>query len=211
MPSRRDTAWLAAAVVVLVAPAARAAPGDSSYGRVEGDLSASFGAGVTLGPRAPRGALDLRVRYLETVGVFITYEDALGGDAEPVRVVAFGTELRPLFLGRWLTGYELARGRWDLLVDSFGLELGGAVYQPAGASFASRPALQAGIGLEVPLLADATGPWIGLHAGARWSETTLGGADSATADDRALYLAVTLAWHQVFVAHVVDEGDRAPR
>jgi hypothetical protein len=214
MPSRRESAARAAIVVaalVLHARAARAASADSAYGRFDGDLSASFGAGVALGARAPRGLLDLRVRYLETAGVFVTYEDGLGGAAEPSRVLAFGTEVRPLFLGRWLTGYELARGRWDLLLDSFGLELGAAVYQPAGLAFASRPALQAGLGVELPLLADATGPFIGLHGGARWSEAALGGADAATPDDRALFLGVTLAWHQVFVAHLVDEGDRAPR
>jgi hypothetical protein len=212
MLSRRDSVGAAALVaLVLSAPAARAEPADSSYGRVAGDLSGSLGAGAVFGPRAPRAALDLRLRYLETAGIFVTYEDAFGGAAEPTRVLAFGTEIRPLFLGRWLTGYELARGRWDLLIDSFGLELGAAFYQPASASFGSSPALQAGIGLEVPLLSDATGPWIGLHGGARWSEATLGGADASTADDRAAFLAVTLAWHQVFVAHVVDEGDRAPR
>jgi hypothetical protein len=212
---RRDATWTLAVVLPLVLAAspgeARAEPEDTSYGRIAGDLGLVVGAGAAFGPRAPRGAFDLRLRYLESAGLFLTYEDGFGGAAEPTRVFAAGTELRPLFLGRWLTGRELSRGRFDLLLDSIGLELGAAFYQPSGASFASRPALQAGLGVELPLLENATGPWIGLHGGARWSEVAMGSGDIAGADDRALFLAVTLSWHQVLVAHLVDESDRAPR
>jgi hypothetical protein len=206
--------WLPAScllALVLSAGEARADDEDTSYGRIAGDLSLAAGAGATFGPRAPRGVLDLRMRYLESAGLFVTYEDALGGAAEPERVIAVGTELRPLFLARWLTGHELARGRLDLMLDSIGLEIGAAFYEPQEASFAPRPALQAGLGIEVPFLANATGPWLGLHGGARWSEVAMGSGDIAGAADRALFLAVTLGWHQVLVAHVVDESDRAPR
>src|SRR5438445_8399900 len=91
------------AISVTSERAARAEGGpDTSHGRVDGDLSASLGLGAAFGPRGPRGAADMRVRYLWTAGVFATYEDGplFGSDAEPRRAFAFGAELRPLFLAR---------------------------------------------------------------------------------------------------------------
>lgn len=186
---------------------------DTTYGRIEGDVGFVVGAGVAVGPRAPRTALDLRFRYLDTIGVFVDYEDAtlIGTPSEPRRVLSTGAELRPLFLGRWLTGRESGTGRLDLAVDSIGLELGAFFAQPIGASFGARPGIQAGVGIELPLFARASGPWIGLHGGVRWSDSAISGATVAGPSDRALYLAITLAWHQLFFAHAVDVGDRAPR
>lgn len=223
----RSRSSLLAAILAAVLSFARSADADStradlssgkggadgSYGRIEGDLGVVAGAGVAIGPRAPRGALDLRVRYLDTIGVFGTYEDAsfLGTSSEPRRLIATGVELRPLFLGRWLTGRDFGSGRLDLIIDSIGLELGAVFQQPLGTSFSARPGIQFGLGLELPFLASANGPWIGLHGGIRWSDAAISGAPLAGPDDRALYLSVTLAWHQLFLAHAVDAGDRAPK
>jgi hypothetical protein len=186
---------------------------DASYGRIDGDLAAVFGAGVSIGPRAPRAALDVRFRYLDSVGIFFQYEDApiVGASSDPRRVFATGVELRPLFIGRWLTGRESSTGRLDLLVDSVGLELGAVFSQPIGATFPARPGVQAGIGVELPLLASASGPWIGVHGGVRFSDAAMSGEPLTGPSDRALFLSITLAWHQLFLAHAVDAGDRAPR
>lgn len=192
----------------------RAAGGpETSHGRVDGDLSGSLGVGATFGPRGPRGAVDLRLRYLWTAGLFATYEDGplFGGTAEPRRAFAGGLELRPLFLARWLQGLDSGNGYVDLTIDSLGLELGAVFAEPAGAAFGSRPGLQAGIGLQVPVLPNATGPVIGIHAGGRWSNAALGGNTIEGPSDRAVFLLVTLGWQQVFGAHIVDIGDRAPR
>jgi hypothetical protein len=186
---------------------------EPSYGRLQGDVTLVAGVGGVVAARGGRAESELRVRYLETVGVFASYEDGalFGSAAEPTRVLTTGLELRPLFLARWLTGLEARRARFDLVLDSLGLELGATFAQPAGTSFASRPGMQAGLGLEVPLLTQATGPWLGFHAGVRWSDTALASGDVATADDRSAYVAITLAWHQVVVTHLVDVGDQAPR
>jgi hypothetical protein len=185
---------------------------DTSHGRIDGDLSAALGVGGTFGPRGPRAAVDLRLRYLWTAGVFATYEDGplIGSVTEPRRAFATGIELRPLFLARWLQGYDSGNGYVDLTLDSLGLELGAVFAQPTGTSFGSRPGLQASLGLVVPVLPHATGPVIGLHAGARWSDSALGGRALDGPNDRALFLLVTLGWQQVFGAHIVDLGDRAP-
>ena len=186
---------------------------DATYGRIDGDLAVVAGAGITVGPRSPRGTIDLRMRYLDTAGIFATYEDGklFGDGAEPVRVLAAGIELRPLFLGRWLQDLEFRSARADLILDSIGLEIGGFFAQPIGGSLGSRPGLQLGLGLEIPVLAHASGPWIGLHGGVRWADSALGGDAIVTPADRAMFLSITVSWHQFFGAHVVDLRDTAPR
>lgn len=190
---------------------ARLADPDTSYGRVGGDLGLVLGVGATIGAGRPRPSAELRVRYVDTLGVFVTYEDSFGAvAANPVRVFASGLEIRPLFLGRWVTGRELGL-RWpDLIIDSLGLEVGAFFQQPAGLQFGSRPGLSAGFGLELPLIGRASGPWIDIHAGARWSDGVLGGGPINSPADRAFVVSVTLAYHQLFRAHLVDLHDQAP-
>ncbi|MGD0526249.1 MAG: hypothetical protein ABSE49_13945 [Polyangiaceae bacterium] len=213
--SRERVASAVLAASLALPGAARAQPWrpEPTYGRFQGDVTLVAGLGGVVAARGGRAEAELRVRYLESVGVFATYEDGalVGSAAEPTRVLSTGLELRPLFLFRWLTGREAQRARFDLAVDSLGLELGATFAQPAGTSFGSRAGLQAGLGVEVPLLTRATGPWLGFHAGVRWSDEALATGVVANADDRSGYVAISLAWHQLVVTHVVDEGDEAPR
>jgi hypothetical protein len=182
---------------------------DASHGRFDGDVAVAGSGGVTVGPRGPRATLDMRLRYLSTAGLFTTYEDGplVGSDSEPRRALAFGVELRPLFLARWATGRELGNPRLDLLIDSVALELGALFAQPEGARFGARPGLQAGLGLELPFFATASGPFMGLHGGVRWSDAALSGGPVDGPSDRALYLTISLGWQQLFGGHVVDLGD----
>lgn len=185
---------------------------DTTYGRLDGDLGVDLGVGATFGPRGPRGTLDVRLRYMDTVGVFGSYEDAIGAtESDPRRVIAAGFELRPLFLARWLVGRELGLSRLDLFLDSLGFELGTFFEQPAGGPFDSAPGLQASLGLEVPVLARASGPWIAFHGGGRWSDASLEGQPVTAPSGRALFLSVTVAYHQIFSAHVADIRDTAPQ
>ncbi len=100
--------------------------------------------------------------------------------------------------------------RGDELDRIVGLELGAVFLQPIGAAFASKAGLQAGVGIQVPLFPRATGPVIGLHGGARWSDSVLAGRDIESSVDRSMFLLVTAGWQHVFSAHIVDLGDRAP-
>lgn len=185
---------------------------DTSYGRLEGDLSASAGVGAAFGPRGPRASIDLRLRYLWTAGLFFTYEDGpfWSSAAEPRRAFALGAEIRPFFLSRWANGFEIGNPWLDLFVDSIGLELGAVFVEPAGRPFGKNPGLQAGLGVQIPILPNATGPILGVHGGGRWSTASLAGDTVDAAGDRSAYLLVTLAWQQVFGAHIVDLGDRSP-
>jgi hypothetical protein len=186
---------------------------DATYGRIDGDMSVVGGLGATVGPGGARATVDMRFRYLDTVGVFTTYEDAsvFASAAEPKRVIAGGLELRPLFLARWLQGKELGSPRVDLAIDSFGIELGAFFAQPTGGSLGEKPGMQLGLGLELPVLGRASGPWIGLHGGLRWSDAALSEGTVLGPVDRAGYLSVTVAWHQFFGAHAVDWDDRGPK
>jgi hypothetical protein len=202
-----------AAAFALVAHASRAdGTSEPSYGRVEGDLELAGALGAVVAQGGVRPEAELRVRYLESAGVFATYEDGplVGSSAEPQRMLAAGAEVRPFFLYRWLRGHETRRATFDLVVDSIGIELGATWAQPAGQSFASLPGVELGLGVELPLLASATGPWIGLHGGLRWSDAALATGSVSSADDRAAYLAITVAWHQIVATHLVDVGDEAP-
>lgn len=201
---------LVAIGVAAFLPASRTACADDTptRGRIDGDLALVAGGGAVVAARGPRVEGEMRIRYLDSAGLFVTYEDAVGSGSEPVRVVSAGIELRPLFLGRWLRGLETGSGRLDLWVDSFGLEMGVAFSQPDGSAFASSRGLQVGLGVEVPILASATGPWVGVHAGMRWSQSGLATGSFADADDQAAYITFTIAWHQVVTAHLVDLGDR---
>jgi hypothetical protein len=192
---------------------ARAQDVEPSYGRVDGDVTVVAGLGTAVAARGLRGEAEFRLRYLETAGLFAAYEDGamFGAGPEPQRLLAAGLELRPLFLFRWLRGREFQRARVDLVIDSFGLELGAVFAQPAGGAFGSRTGVQAGIGVELPIFERAAGPWIGLHGGVRWDNEALASGNVRDADDRSAFLTVTLAWHALVVAHVVDLGDRAPR
>jgi hypothetical protein len=210
----RVVAFVAAgAATMLHGRGARCDPGaEPSYGRIEGDITLVFGAGGVIAPRGPRAEAELRLRYLESSGLFAAYEDGplLGASSEPLRVLAVGLEVRPLFLFRWLEGLETRRARFDLALDSIGLELGAVFSQPSGAAFGSRPGAQVGLGVELPIAANATGAWIGLHGGLRWSDIALASGIVESPDDRGAYLAITLSWHHVVKVHVVDVGDRAP-
>jgi hypothetical protein len=186
---------------------------EPSYGRIEGDVTLVAGAGGALASGGPRVVGELRARYLETAGIFGTYEDGpiVGSSVSPRRVVAAGLEFRPFFLYRWLQGHETRRARLDLAVDSIGLELGLTWQEPQGSPFEPTPGLQVGLGVEVPLFLDATGLWLAFHGGIRWSDETMASGLVDTAERREAYLSITLAWHQVVSTHIVDVGDREPR
>lgn len=195
-----------------LARAASAASPPPTYGRIDGDVAFVVGAGMVVAPRGVLAEAELRVRYLDSAGAFVTYEDAplVGSPAEPRRCIVAGVELRPMFLLRWLQGLETEHAALDLWIDSIGLELGALWLQPAGDGFGARAGVQFGLGMEVPLTGAATGPWVGLRGGLRWSDDALAFGAVRSADDRSAYLALTIAWHQLVATHLVDVGDEAP-
>jgi hypothetical protein len=165
---------------------------DAAYGRLNGDVAIAASAGVGADASVARFDGDLRLRYLQTAGVFGT---VMAGNGS---LLATGIELRPLFVSRWALGNELGHPRLDMLIDSAAIEIGVAFVHPG-----SQRAFQAGLGLELPFFSVATGPFLGIHAGLRWSEDALAGNGAGQA-----FVAVTLGWQQIFRGHVVDYEER---
>jgi hypothetical protein len=185
---------------------------EPTYGRIAGDACLVVGAGAVVAPRGARAEGDLRLRYLDTAGLFASYEDALfeSAGSEPHRVISGGLELRPVFLYRWLRGLETRRDYFDLAIDSLGLELGAVLAAPSEAPSDLRPGVQVGLGLEIPLRPAATGLWMAVHGGVRWDDRSLALGSVQDARDRAAYLTMTLSWHQVLSTHIVSVSDQLP-
>jgi hypothetical protein len=200
-----------AAVVCASEGAVAPSPTDTSYGRLAGDSAIAGSLGAAIDARGVRGAVDLRYRYLQTAGIFVTYEEGFGAGAEPLRLLLAGLELRPLFLGRFLEGLEIGVPRLDLLIDSIGFELGAFAGQPAFGGFGDSAGLSFGLGLELPLLPQPSGPMIAVRAALRWSREALSAAEPTSVDVEAFVVTVAFGWQQTFGAHVVDVGDERSR
>lgn len=210
----------ALAVALLATPPARAGEGDGAAGRFDGDIELRVHAGAAFASGGPGLAASFAALYLSTAGIYVHYTDALGSAAPQVtRSLSAGLHLAPLFLGR--TGLDLERGPafFDLLIDSLAFELGafwsaprvaaaGSAPAAPGTAWGEQPGLEAALGIDVPLFARASGPFIGLRGALRWRPGDfVAGAPGGALDHGAL-LSLTLGWHQVLRAHLVDSGDR---
>ena len=202
--------------LVLAATTAHAAPGDGAYGRLKGDVTLVLGVGGGVVAKSDRKLVsgDLRLRYLDAIGAAFIYEEADAfkssgsvehGDLHRSFITAL--EIRPLFPIRFFKNMESKQRFFELVLDSIGLELG-TVWAVREGNATRRPGWLLGLGVEVPIVAAATGPWLRFATSVRWSPERLDGV--AAADDpggRAVIFSLGLAWHQVFGAHAVDAGD----
>ena len=200
----------ALALAVLAPSPARAAEDDGVYGRFDGDLELHLGAGVAIAHGGPMLAAHLDALYLSTAGIYARYTDAVGTEGPSVeRSIAAGLTLQPLFLGRYAKNWEQGPARLDLLLDSIALDLGAFWHDPREGSFTRSPGLELGLGISLPILAQASGPVVTLRGALRWRAADLSAA-TATGNviERGAHLAVTLAWHHIARTHLVDAGDR---
>ena len=128
---------------------------DGVYGRLDGDLFLSVGAGAELGGGTRAGGM-ARALFFQSVGVHFGFAEAVA-DSVLERVVFMGAELRPLFLPRLALDLEGAGPLLDLTLDS--LSVGAGVCFAAEQDEAAR-ALELSAGFGVPLLMTARGPWL---------------------------------------------------
>ncbi|WP_437737150.1 hypothetical protein [Sorangium sp. So ce1335] len=213
-PARRRRARAAAlagaaAVAALAGVSTARAENDGAYGRLDGDLELRAGAGASLAAGGPALCARAAAVYLQTAGLYAHYTDALGAEGTPVaRSIAGGVFLQPLFLARYASDLERGPPRLDLFLDSVALGVGSFWEAPPGAGLAAEPGLELSLSLDVPLLGDATGPFLGVRGALRWRGTELAGAERARDAQRAL-VSVTLSWHHLLRVHIVDAGDRS--
>lgn len=188
----------------LLGAPARADEADGAYGRLEGDLLLSAGAGVAVQEGSPGMVLQAAGLYLAMVGPVLRYTESFGSnDARFDRSLAAGLELRPLFLGR--LGLDLERGpaRLDLLLDSFALTLGSFWHSERGA-FTATPGLELGAGISFPVMPRIDGPAIGVTGLLRFRDDDLTRRSSEGLVEQGSALLFTLSWQGMLDAGLVD-------
>lgn len=197
------------ALTVSVPTVAEAAPDDGVYGRLDGDLALSLGTGVGVARDQALGALVGRAIFVESVGLYASYVDALGASDGITRSFATGVELRPLFLVRFASNLQSGPPALDMAIDSLAIGIGAHWTSPSG-SASSTPGLELGAGFEVPLFREASGPWIGVRGVLRWSAADFAGTTGPASDRGALAL-FTLSWQKRVTARIADAGDIRPQ
>ena len=203
---KRAVVALAAALVAL-GGAATSRADDGVYGRLDGDLELRVEAGAGFASGGPALAAGAAALYLGTAGIYVHYTDALGSLAPDLtRTIAAGMHLQPLFLARYGSDLEHGPARFDLLVDSFGLEIGSFWAAPRGRSLIATPGLELATTIAIPLLARGNGPFLALRGALRMRQD-----EAYSAIDREGLFSLTLSFHQTVRAHLVDAGDRLAR
>lgn len=195
----------------LISTSARAAGEDGAYGRLAADLALELAAGPAFAEGGPSLLVEAAAVYLATAGGYARYIDGLGSPG-PIasRSIAAGVWMRPLFLARFASNHERGPARLDLLLDSLGLGLGAFWAAPQTSGLARDPGLELSFGLDLPIVASATGPFIGLRGALRLRPRDL------TAESRDLlasgaFVALTFAWHHLVGPSIVDAGDARAR
>jgi len=198
MPSRRNTvhqapwALLCALLLGLTSASAQAqARGDGVYGRFDTDLSVQVdvGAGLIQSSGAQMSFVaELRARVIDAAGLVVAVDAAPSGPDH----VFVGLELRPLWPALFLMDASTGHERWDLLLQSLGIELGAGL-TPLGDGLGVG--LSWGVGVEVPLwLPDviARGIWLRLGARRQAAHASAAGAPNTAESAWLAYAALAI-------------------
>jgi len=158
---------------------------DGVYGRFGGDLDLGLALGAEFGS-AGQGAPALRgtAHYFSIAGVYASGRIKASDESAP-SLFGLGVDLRPLFVPRWVKGYEAGPALFDLTLDSLSLSLGAFWAQPREQGTEKTRGFDAQLGFGVPLLATAAGPWLEARGALRYP-------DGANREEAVLLL---LSWH----------------
>jgi hypothetical protein len=138
---------------------------DGVYGRMDGSLAWAVALGSELDDGEARASLRTSAHYLWVAGGYLRYAEGFGSGSErPLRAASLGVDLRPLFLPRFSQNWEQGPAILDLTIDSLSLSAGAYFAQPRAGSFGDERGFELGLGLGVPLRAQAAGPWLHLRA-----------------------------------------------
>lgn len=194
--ARRSAALSAAAglcAAILISTPAGARPplsrDDGVYGRFQGDTDLSLKIGGVLSGERVAGSVGVSAHYYSLVGATADYTESFVADALHARSFAIGTELRPLFLPRWVLGLERGPSWLDLTIDSASVGFGAYFADPRTGRDSSRGVWLA-LGLGFPLLGHADGPWLELRHLRRFPDPEQLGERAHNA------LMLYLSWHQ---------------
>jgi len=146
------------------------APGEGTYGRLQGDLDLGFGLGAELDSDA-FAAARLSAHYFSVAGISVAYRDALGRTAvDSQRLLSLGVDVRPAFVARWARDHEQGPALVDLAVDALSLGIGAFWSEPSGASFGDVRGFEASLGSGLALFGRADGLWLEFRGILRWPE-----------------------------------------
>jgi hypothetical protein len=160
---------------------------DGVYGRFGGNTDFSLKLGGHVSESQLAGSVGASVHYYSTVGLSLDYVEALSSDTRQLRGLSVGSELRPLFLPRFLLGRQQGPAWLDLTLDSVAIGFGGYWAQAEGEQ-PNGLGIWTSAGIGVPLLGLSTGPWLELRALRRFPDPQL-----ARSAHNALF--VYLSWH----------------
>jgi len=164
---------------------------DGVYGRFHGDTDVSLKLGGLVSEGRLSGSVGASAHYYSLVGITGDYSESLTAEAEHARSGALGAELKPLFLPRWLLDSERGPAWLDLTIDSVCVGFG-AYFSDRSLSDDTTRGVWVSFGLGVPILAQATGPWLELRGTRRFPDPGQLGEDAHNA------LLLYLSWHQFF-------------
>jgi hypothetical protein len=164
------------------------AEGDGIYGRLAGDFDVSLRLGGEY-ERSVAPTVGASLFYYWTLGIFA---DHVFDTAKSTQRTAVGVELRPLFLPRWDADRQRGPAFLDLTLDSLALGIAAQLPHESGAD----PGPQVSLGLGLPLLARASGPWLEFRGVYRFPSEPANGAA----------VLAFLSWHALF-----DSGLHADR
>ncbi len=176
-----------------VAPlAAQEEPSGDAYGRLNRPYTLSVGAGggATLSNSPSLLALlDVRFRYVESIGVILSPGVRANGDL----ALHLGIEFRPLFWWRFLQNKHTGSSFSDLWLDSIGIEAG-ASYIHRSAS--SKPGWMLGLGSDLPLGGARHPSSVFLHVGFRYVHCLASdyGGRSSGFRDLSAYVTLNTMW-----------------
>jgi hypothetical protein len=166
------------------------AQSDGVYGRLHGDTDISLKLGGLISHSEFSGSLGASAHYYSLIGVTGDYSESLAEDAAQARSFSVGTELRPLFLPRWVRGGERGPAWVDLTLDSMCVGFG-AYFTQAAAPLLDNQGVWMSLGIGVPVLGRASGPWLEVRGVRRWPDHEDLAADAHNA------VLLYLSWHQV--------------
>jgi hypothetical protein len=161
---------------------------DGVYGRFNGDTDLSLKLGGLISQAEFWGSLGASAHYYSLVGISADYANGLASDSTDLESLSVGVELRPLFLPRWALDAEHGPAWLDLTLDSLALGLG-AYWADPGEGFGEARGIWLSIGIGVPLLGSADGPWLELRETRRFPDHDSRGEDAHD----AFY--VYFGWH----------------
>jgi hypothetical protein len=160
------------------------------YGRFHGDTDLSLKLGGLISDSRLAGSVGASAHYYSMLGVTGDYSESLVTDALHTRSFSLGMELRPLFLPRWALDLERGPAWLDLTLDSACMGFG-AYFTDAGTELADTRGAWLSLGRGIPVLGNATGPWLELRLLRRLPDHELLGHEPHNA------LLIYLSWHQV--------------